>query len=552
MIDRTPGWPGWFKGYRPGQEEAVETILELFRSGVPRVMLDGPTGAGKTIVARGVAFGLGVQTTHTAGSHDLINQIARDFPTAVVLRGRDHYPIPGTEATAADCTWTKDRPCLFEAKEPGRPGCGGKVHCAGYEPAKGKALNAPFRVLTHAYLGTESKHVGRFHHPYLIIDEAESLESVVLGLVSVTFSPKLRDRLHLSGPRHVTKLDSISDWLRDDVLPALARDLASVPDSAELRWIRYREAATRRIDQTAWVLEHLEEGWVLDDGGPQRDYRPWSLKPVWARRYGARWISAKATRLLAMSATLISGEQVAHDLGLDIVPASNGTLHPLSVATVSMDTSFPPENRPVYVAPVADMRAGKDGSRAEEVRRLAMAIRRIMGRAPGENVLVHTHSYRLNNALYQELKVDPRVITYRAGGRDIALAAFLERPASVLLAPSLERGLSLNDDLCRVQIICKVPFPNLGDKVVAARLYGSGAAGRRWYAAETVRTIVQSSGRAIRHADDWAETWILDSAFLDLWRRERALFPRWWTKAVRTDVNVRALTAEPQNKENPS
>jgi Rad3-related DNA helicases len=257
------------------------------------------------------------------------------------------------------------------------------------------------------------------------------------------------------------------------------------------------------------------------------------LKPVWSRRWGANWIGGVADRVLAMSATLISGDQVAHDLGLDV----DGT-----VATVSIDTSFPPENRPVYLAPVADMRAGKTGASREAVGRMARAIRTIMRRSPGERVLVHTHSYRQNEALYGELRAEPRVLTYRsAQGRDLTLAAFMERPGAVLLAPSLERGVSLDDDLCRVQVITKVPFPNKGDKVVAARLYGSGATGRRWYMAETVRSIVQASGRAVRHQDDWAECWILDSAFGDLWRRERALFPRWWQRAVRTDVNVKAL-----------
>jgi Rad3-related DNA helicase len=57
-----------------------------------------------------------------------------------------------------------------------------------------------------------------------------------------------------------------------------------------------------------------------------------------------------------------------------------------------------------------------------------------------------------------------------AEGRQAALEEHLMRPEpTVLLTPSMTEGLDLVDDLARWQVICKLPYPYLGDPQVAAR-----------------------------------------------------------------------------------
>jgi Rad3-related DNA helicase len=82
-------------------------------------------------------------------------------------------------------------------------------------------------------------------------------------------------------------------------------------------------------------------------------------------------------------------------------------------------------------------------------------------------------------------------------------------------------------------VIVKVPYPHLGDKVVNKRFH-SGQEGRVWYTMQTVRTLVQMTGRAVRSVDDWAVTYVLDGSFGgQLWSRGgRTMFPEWWKEAV--------------------
>lgn len=96
----------------------------------------------------------------------------------------------------------------------------------------------------------------------------------------------------------------------------------------------------------------------------------------------------------------------------------------------------------------------------------------------------------------------------------------------------MDRGVDLPGDLCRVIVVAKIPFPNLGDKRTNARLYRTKD-GEFWYAVNTVRSLVQMPGRAVRSADDWAVTYILDHQFTTIvWAKSKRLLPGWWKAAV--------------------
>lgn len=104
----------------------------------------------------------------------------------------------------------------------------------------------------------------------------------------------------------------------------------------------------------------------------------------------------------------------------------------------------------------------------------------------------------------------------------------------------MDRGVDLKDDDCRVVVVAKVPFPYLGDKQVSARLHSPG--GQAWYTVQTIRTLVQMTGRGVRHEDDWCESYVLDSVMLkQLWKKDKRLFPGWWAEAVDLKFPVRLL-----------
>jgi len=162
---------------------------------------------------------------------------------------------------------------------------------------------------------------------------------------------------------------------------------------------------------------------------------------------------------------------------------------------------------------------------------ICAAINKILATRYGRT-LIHTVSYDLNKAINQRIHQTRPVFTYAtSAAKQQAIEGYLSHPDSILLAPSLDRGIDLPQEYCRHIIVPKIPFPSLGDKQVSARLYSRG--GRLWYSVKTIRSLVQMTGRGFRSEDDECSSYILDKNFLtNIWRQSKHLLPEWWKEAL--------------------
>lgn len=204
----------------------------------------------------------------------------------------------------------------------------------------------------------------------------------------------------------------------------------------------------------------------------------------------------------------------------------------MTYGTVLVGSTFPPDRRPIYLYPIAEMSKKK---LSDSIAPVAEAVNKICSTRSGR-ILIHTVSYDLNSALRQRLHVTRPVYSYgSSAGKQAAIDGYLSHPDAILLAPSLDRGIDLAQDDCRHIIIPKIPFPNIGDKQISSRMYSKG--GRLWYSVKTVRTLVQMTGRGFRSEDDYCEAYILDKSFLtQIWRQSKHLLPIWWREALRWDA----------------
>ncbi|KKN47956.1 hypothetical protein LCGC14_0657700 [marine sediment metagenome] len=109
----------------------------------------------------------------------------------------------------------------------------------------------------------------------------------------------------------------------------------------------------------------------------------------------------------------------------------------------------------------------------------------------------------------------------------------LETSTSTLFADgmfshnSVGEGESFDDDSARIQLIAKIPFPDLSSPLMRLRKEEPGI-GKTYYAALTAGRVAQTAGRIMRHSKDFGETIILDGAFRNLYRYNKSLFPGWF------------------------
>jgi Rad3-related DNA helicase len=158
-----------------------------------------------------------------------------------------------------------------------------------------------------------------------------------------------------------------------------------------------------------------------------------------------------------------------------------------------------------------------------------------MEQHPDEKGVIHTHSYRIAAHLARHLPASAReriVTHYDSSGRDAALASHCgSGEPTVLLTPSMTEGIDLADDLSRWQVICKIPYPFLGDRQIKVRTEQDPA----WYEWRTCLSVVQAYGRSVRSETDYAVTYLLDADFPAFLRRQRSRLPQWFLEAISED-----------------
>lgn len=584
-----PALPDKFEEYRPDQWRAILEIEAALEEGYKAVFVSAPTGSGKTLIAESVRRLRGLRSIYTCTTKTLQDQILREFDYAEVLKGRSNYPTADRpdefpNLNALDCTKRK----MVTPACQNCPGWAGgdswktqgralnqsqeflddneTYHCnwchpvsrCPYDSAKMSAARARLAVLNTAYFLAETNYIGNSlfkGRPLVLIDEADLLEEELMRFIEVTITARDRKLLGIGLPEKKTVDESWVVWINDEVIPAIKKKLGEVdlsPDlfgNPEVKEIRKKNKLTRLLGKVKTLIEEVEDeetgeklytlnkDWVYT--GYEKDWRTGeyppddkvnvAFKPIHVREYAPDFLWNKASQFVLMSATLISPAQMAWDLGLE---DDEWTV-------VEMPSSFPILQRPIIPRGVANV-INKQMDKAIPL--LVEEARSIMEEHPDERILIHSVSYRLTKELFYDLQRDnqhgKRVGTYlSANEREGALRRYLSIPNGVLIAPSFDRGVDLPADDCRVVVVAKVPYMSVGDKQVSARLYGTGKAGKTWYAVQAIRSLCQMTGRGMRSADDTCRVYVLDKQFVELYNRNRKLFPSWWADAIVWDEN---------------
>ena len=178
-----------------------------------------------------------------------------------------------------------------------------------------------------------------------------------------------------------------------------------------------------------------------------------------------------------------------------------------------------------------DIGSMASGARKETLPLLLKTIKTICDNKPTRG-LIHCGTYEIGEWIYNYLQTtehaDRARFPKKADDRDDAVLAHAKNEGSILISPSMMEGFDFKDDLCRWQVVAKVPYLYLGDRQIAAR----AAMNDDWYKMRAVMSIIQESGRICRSESDSGITYILDSDFLKLYSSSKRMFPTWWTEAV--------------------
>jgi Rad3-related DNA helicase len=565
--------------YRDGQKEAIEFALKSFNEGKKIVILECPTGSGKSAIGMTVADMVPASYYITI-TKILQDQLADDFGGRLItLKGRNAYPCTFYKREGQKLVdrmlWTADK--LREAHKSyptcatgycrtkenrdqpgaspsycsrcmpqGGPQGDGKMKgdldidqlpysrysaCPYYEKVF-SAINARKVTMNFSSFLYQTCMTKRFDEPrdLMIIDECHNIEPQLLDFVSFSIND-LHLQQHgifipdLSSPYdyYVWLIDTkVATILAEVVKKARNEDNFKLADDLEYTLKKF-QMFIHRIEEsdddrtTEWVSDYEER---LNNNG-EVQYRSVTIRPVFATAFANKLLFKYADRILLMSATVLDVNVVCRSLGLD----------KSQIAAKRLRNRFPVKNRPIYLRTVAKMTGGKSAMH-KWAPQLVDGVNDIMDKHEGEKGIIHTHNFAIMEYLMNYCNSD-------AKNRFLCQRDFFNKTKmleehgrlddSVIIAPAMHEGVDLVDDMSRFQIICKVPFANFFDNQQLARRVEID---RRYYIWLTALKLVQMYGRSIRSQDDHAMTYVLDESIYRFLDDAKNMLPIWFKEAI--------------------
>lgn len=389
---------------------------------------------------------------------------------------------------------------------------------------------APEGVTNYSYMLTSSMHTSDIKsRQLLVLDEAHNCESEMSKFIGITVSEKFSlEVLKIKWIQGRSQKDTVS-WLQDVYIQKLQQHIDNAKKMIEKFKIgdkikefvslckQYEMLDKHFCKIQRFLALYSASNWVMTEiPGFENTKRKLEFKPVNIGEYSENLLFKLGQKILLMSATIVNR---------DVFCASVG-INPVNAAFLSLDSPFPIENRPILYAPVGSMALNKID---ETLPKLVEMIKLVLDQHKGQKGIIHAHTYKIANFLKREIK-NRRLLIHDSDNRDEIIAKHMSSAKdTVLISPSLQEGIDLKDDLSRFQVICKIPYPYLGDKLVKKRM----SRDRRWYPYQTAKTIVQSAGRSVRNEKDHAVTYILDQNWEVFFRQNSEMFPASFKKALK-------------------
>ena len=390
----------------------------------------------------------------------------------------------------------------------------------------------------------------------LIVDESHDFDDVMSNFISIKitdsiikkykFSNEYQIVKQLSKVKTVEQYVSFLDFLSSeiiDTLDSMERGMVSQPrsvksDKRDLKISRLLKTKNSDV-KTMQLITDLKQlqlkievflkeykenpnNWVLESQYNEKTKsKDLSLEPIWAYDYLDKYVFSHYDMVFLMSGTILDKSLFCQLNGLDVSKA----------VYYSIESPFNPKSRPIYYMPLGKM---SYKSKEDTFKRYVPYIKKLLDKYKGKKGIIHTNSFELAKWIEEKIK-DPRLVFHDSSNKDEVLKRHIEsEEPTVIVSPSLDTGVSFDDDAARFQIIAKVPYPSLASQKNKLRMKNNPD----WYSWKTCGGIIQSSGRIIRSSRDWGDTIILDGSFSDVIKWSSHFLPKWFQKSIKR-INVK-------------
>ena len=526
----------WSKSFpynspREQQSNAINYVLEEFKKGSKYAIIDCGTGVGKSAIGLTIADHINKNSVsypglYTDGAYFLTtqkvlqDQYENDFSKngLISLYSSSNYTCSVDKK--ASC---KDIQTGLRAKSLPK-----KYDCCGYKCIyKNKRkdfMEKDLSITNFSYFLTEKNFSGKMpNKKVLVIDEAHNLENELTRFIEISVSSYFSDKiLKLKVPKDLNTQFKVFNWVKNIYFDSVCRKVEFIEGQLEKFGItsskleefkkitnRYEMLNGHKQKIEKFIQLYDKDNWVFDIEDTNDKHFKFTFKPVDVSFYAKQYLLDYADYIIFMSATIISHEGFSLTLGL---PADK-------TISIKEASPFPLENRPIIFSPAGSM-SYKNIDKTLPV--MSEMIKEILDNHKNEKGIIHTHSTKIAKYLKYNIKNKRLLLAYGENREEMLNKHISSKTPTVLISPSMSEGVDLKGELSAFQILCKMPYPFLGDKVVKKKMNRW----KWWYTTQTIRTIIQSVGRSIRSEKDKAVTYILDGDWRMIKSKAKDDFPK--------------------------
>lgn len=513
---------------RDQQKKALDRIGKIFASGKKYVIACLPTGSGKSHIAASIArsatpidsirknlideyliykkdqnneyvyekdfmdappFGSFILTV----TKSLQDQYLSLFEEMISMKGKSNYQcVVDTDATI------EHAPCIYDRKL--KQKCFDCKRCPYYETRRNALINLD-PVLNYRSFFSLIPFLRK--REYYICDEAGELEDELVGQYSITLFYSQLKAENISFNKLITE-DShkVEEWakniyiqLEDEYKNLLSQMRTAAKEEnfsgMKAKQVQRLSKLTNLVTSLGVVIEYWQAAEYLVEYKDNEKVVlvPYNIKPF------AKDIFKGAEKVLLMSATITNPVEYAKALGIG----------PEEYEYIEVGSAFDPKKSPIMCSNQFNL---SFKSMDRDLHKVVKAALDICNQNKGKKGLIHTHTNKITQAIKFAVGNNPRFLFRDIGSsnEDILKEHKEREDDTILVSPSLDTGVSLDDNLGRFQIIMKAPFLPLGSKRIK-KLFDKN---KKYYTMKMFDTLVQMCGRCTRSINDHSVTYILD------------------------------------------
>lgn len=519
-----------FPNPNPGQLESVVEAVRLFEEGKKHVIIQAPTGIGKSAIASTVHRVMKERqskhrTTIMTATKSLQDQYVDSDKLIIDLKGKTNYACPhgagpynsgSCRAKIASGGCSKYQSCEYVKRR--------AIWC---EKAELRLTNSSFQIEACPSICMKEENRANL----IVIDECHETDDYIVSHTTLRFYVPEYRNLKMYG------------FKLDEMLSKYVNIFHAIPVGVPFKLTHQMYEGMSFINkQVTHIMEELEtmmedkarhdheligdlietlqqigdktelfdasnDGeWIVDEW---KESTLLVVKPVYAWQVSEYALFRKADHFLHMSATICGVEEYAGGLGLK------------DYEFLDVPNPIPVESRRVFYLPRHKVSGNIDYDG------LTADIDRLAAHNEGKNGLIHTVSYALANEVFKRSKHKHKMLVSK-DRQEILSELTRKEKGSIVLSASIEKGFDAKGDIARWQIIPKVPYLYLGDPLVSL----NSKIRPNWYARKAILRIVQAAGRVTRGVDDHGVTYILDSNFSRLLSQNADMFPSWFLDSL--------------------